>query len=526
MDPEEERKVRQLLDVSGPTAESVCEEIKGYVQQVCGRLSRDDFRFRLTEARIKEPARVIRKLDRSGARADRLYDLVTDLIGLRVVVYNRSDVEAFKKAIAEDPNCPLADLQHEDVNRKSGYRALHINAWVGSPQRMGCEIQVRTALQDAWAVTSRADLYEWENDVDPLLTDLAQAQSEIVGAVDTVLQRIRDVRERSRQHVDAEKITAAEDEEAQRPSRPATPGLHHARMQEAMAALDPGERYVLDHPISEQRVEELRSGITGLRRQSSLRRLLDAAGAYQRLLEYRTECRFGNRMLAWKGPLVEGSSWIAFSPDDFHRSLETFTHIQLCDRLREDSPPQATLTLWKEVPAFAAKGIHELVANGGHPDLIVVTGIAGPGLYEMVDWRQRPPPSIGKTEVGDVPGIIGTVADLPVFRLWVHQGGPVCVYVLDLGRSFRYTQTNPDAMTDDDLYLRVETVTFEKGVELLEKNPELLQPREGPRLTREEQVVRLQLQVVLHVIEGGRIESVQPAFAIGALVEMGPEGGT
>lgn len=524
MDVEEELKVRQRLDSGARTARLVRDQIKGYVEELCAKLSRDDFRFRLMEPRIKDPPGVVRKLENKNAGVDQLYDVVTDLIGLRVVVYNRSDVEAFKKAISEDPNCPLADLKFEDVDRESGYRALHINGWAGSPQRMGCEIQVRTALQDAWAVTSRADLYECEDDVDPALTDLAQAQSEIVHGVDTVLQHIRDRRERSRLRENAIAITAADDQRAPPPSRPAAPVLDHERMQQAKAALDPGERYVLNHPVSDQRVDELRSGILDLRRDGSLRRLLDAAGAYQRLVEYRGDCRFGHRGLAWKGPLVDGSSWISFSPDDFHRSLETFTHIQLSVRLREDSPPQATLASWKELPAFAAKGIHELVANGGHPDLIVVTGIGGPELYEMVDWRQIASVSIRGTRVGDVAGIMGTIADLPAFRLWVQQADPVSVYVLDLARSVRYTQTNPDAMTDDDLYLRVEAVTFEKAVEVLEKNPDFAQPPEGPRITREEQVVRLQLQVMLHVIEGGRVESMEPAFAVGALVDIAADG--
>jgi hypothetical protein len=446
--------------------------------------------------------------------------VVTDHIGLRVVVYNLSDVEVFKKIISEDLNCPLVELQFENVRRRSGYRALHINGRTRDPQHIGCEIQVRTALQDAWAVTSRADLYQSEDDVDPLLSDLAEAQSEIVGAVDTVFQRIRDHRDRPRQHVDAKEITAADDEEVQRPPRPSPPGLDHERIQGAIGALDPGERYVLSHPISDQRVEELRSGILELRRKTSLRRLFDAAGVYQRLLEYRSDYRFGNRMLAWKGPLVDGSNWAAFSPQDFASSFERFTHIQLCDRLQQDSPPTESLASWKDLPAFAAKAADALVAGGGHPDVIVVGGTPSFLLYEIVEWR---PSSVRNTDVGDVPGIVGSVGNLPVFQPWVREG-PACAYLLDLARSYRYTQTNPDAMSEEDLYLRVESITFEKAVDLLEKNPDLLQPTEGQRLTREDQVVRLQLQVLLSVIEGGRVEPAEPGFAIGALVEA-PVGG-
>ena len=527
MDVEEERKVRQLLDLGAQTAQAVCKEIRGYVEQLCARLSREDFRFRLAESRIKEPASVIRKLDRHNAGADQLHDVVVDLIGLRVVVYNLSDVEVFKKTISEDHSCPLAELRFEDVRRKSGYRALHINGRTGDLQRIGCEIQVRTALQDAWAVTSRADLYQSEDDVDPLLSDLAEAQSEIVGAVDTVLQHIRHHRERSRHREDATAITAADDQQAPSPSRPAAPGLDHQRIQQAITALEPAERYVLDHPISEQRVDELRSGILELRTESPLRRLFCAAEAYERLFEYRAECRFGHRALAWKGPFVDGSNWAAFSPRDFASSLETFTHIQLHGRLRQDSPPQASLASWKDLLHFAGKATDQLAASGGYADVIAVTGIPGPTLYEIVDWRQTASASIRGTPVGDVAGVIGTIGDdLPVWRLWIHPPGPVCVYVLDLRRSLAYTQTNPDAMGNDDLYLRVEPVTFEKAVEMLEKNPDFLQPPEGPRITREEQVVKLQLQVVLHVIEGGRLESVEPALAIGALVDIAADGET
>jgi hypothetical protein len=227
-------------------------------------------------------------------------------------------------------------------------------------------------------------------------------------------------------------------------------------------------------------------------------------------------------MLAWKGPLVDGSSWVPFFPDDFHRGCERFTHIQLSDRLREDSPPRQSLASWQELRTFAGEATDELVARNGHPDVIFVSGTPSPILYTVLDPYPAAPLSIRSTELGDVrdADIVGTVRNIPVFRLWGSEADPTCAYVLDLARSYRYTQTNPDAMSDEDLYLRVEPVTFEKAVELLEKNPELLQPGDGPRLTREEQVVRLQLEVILHVIEGGRVESVEPAFAIGALVEI------
>jgi ppGpp synthetase/RelA/SpoT-type nucleotidyltranferase len=523
LDVDEERKVRQLLDSGMHVARSLCNEIKAYVEQLCERLSREDFRFRLAESRTKEAPRIIKKLDRASAGADQLYDVVTDLIGLRVVVYNLSDVEVFKKTISEDTNCPLVELHFEDVKRKSGYRALHINGWAGSPQPMGCEIQVRTALQDAWAVTSRADLYDSEEDMDPLLTDLAEAQSEIVGAVDTVFQRIRDHRDRPRRRVDVKEITAADDQEAERPPGPSAPGLDHERIQAAIGTLEPSERYVLVHPISDQRVDELRSGIAELRRESSLRLVFDAAGVYQRLLEYRSDYRFGNRILAWKGPLVDGSNWASFSRRDFASASERFTHSQLCDRLRQESPPTGSLASWKDLPAFAGNAADKITAADGHPDLIVVAATPSPALYELVDWRLTGASSVRGTEVGHLPAVVGAVSSLPVFQLWAWQGSP-CVYVVDLARTFRYTQTNPDAMSEDDLYLHVEPITFEKAVDLLKDRPDLLQSKEGERLTREEQVVRLQLQVLLSVIEGGRVETAEPGFAIGALIEV-PVGG-
>jgi len=113
--------------------------------------------------RIKTIPRIVEKVDRSGRRLvstiDELEEIVTDIVGVRVTVdYLRQSREIQDFVINYSG---WEAKKSDDSLRDSGYRAIHVDVMTNTTHFAGvrCEVQIRTLLQDAWAIWSHP-LYE------------------------------------------------------------------------------------------------------------------------------------------------------------------------------------------------------------------------------------------------------------------------------------------------------------------------------------------------------------------------------
>jgi len=108
--------------------------------------------------------------------ADPLRD-ITDLAGVRLILYYSDDVAAVKKLIAEEFD--VDTVRSTDWTRASepdrfGYESVHLVAGLRADRKTSkewtsvrdlvCEIQVRTVLQHAWAAVSHQLHYKQENE--------------------------------------------------------------------------------------------------------------------------------------------------------------------------------------------------------------------------------------------------------------------------------------------------------------------------------------------------------------------------
>lgn len=506
-----ESSVRRRLDADMKEIRLAAEEVKRFVEQLCGDLSRDDFRLRLSESRIKETPRILKKLARKEGTAETLYSDIGDLIGLRVVVYNEIDITRFKDALRKSRKKPLTKVKFEDVRRPSGYRAVHINGLTKGSKAFGCEIQVRTALQDAWGVATREDFYDTDDQPDPFLDEMARAQADIINAVDNVMQHLRTRRDATRKssfQAEARPSVPAEGTEDTDRTTTQPPTLDHHKVQAAREALTSSERHVLENPVSPTRVDELKQSILSLRHVSPLRLLLSAAGSYEREHVYDGNVRFGNTMVTWKGPFVDGANWGPYRGNSFADALERFLEGRVFGYLNS-SRVQYRASDWTTVVSTLDRAREEMEAHGFHPDVILASSHLPIEIYELIDWS----PTLPEVRGHVVQGLQAErrLAGLPLIRLWEPEVSESLIAMVDLAKALSYIQTNPDPMDDEaDLFFRVDEITFDKAIDLLQKNPEFLQPPEGQRLSREEQVVRLQLQVILNIVEGGRLTLDDP----------------
>lgn len=128
-------------------------------------------RIRVASSRVKQPYRlwtkIVQEKNRSAIRSlDSITTEIDDLIGIRVVCNNLSDIARVQEILGTLPNsddvdiAPLAveaesERRYYAVPKLSGYRAYHINMVTIVPgsdglHRLRGELQVRTLLQEGW----------------------------------------------------------------------------------------------------------------------------------------------------------------------------------------------------------------------------------------------------------------------------------------------------------------------------------------------------------------------------------------
>jgi ppGpp synthetase/RelA/SpoT-type nucleotidyltranferase len=158
--------------------------------------------------RIKALDSLAAKARRNGWMTSEVLSRCPDTIGIRVVCNNVSDayrfVDLLEKRLAQEQGGPVFDLplsveveDHITAPTQDGYRAIHVKFGLTAADgrfgsvRVGCEVQVRTLLQDGWARLSHIDAYKTDDlpeDLRARFRDL----SKVLDAADGIAQDIRD----------------------------------------------------------------------------------------------------------------------------------------------------------------------------------------------------------------------------------------------------------------------------------------------------------------------------------------------
>jgi ppGpp synthetase/RelA/SpoT-type nucleotidyltranferase len=181
---EYESKRQQLQDA--------LEQITSLLRTRLGQLvCREGVRGNIAGARVKRPVKLWRNAARDGLSISEAFSVVEDLLGVRIVCNNLSDIAPLVQMIRTDCSIlsvlDIKDMISSPLN--SGYRATHVRTEL-LDLFAPCEIQIRTLAQDAWARLSRADLYG--KDVPQSIQRLARALSTQLSAIDEIAQLIRD----------------------------------------------------------------------------------------------------------------------------------------------------------------------------------------------------------------------------------------------------------------------------------------------------------------------------------------------
>lgn len=166
--------VRAFEQDSAGLYEDFAQELERLVRSF---LRQGEFDVTSLHYRVKESSSLRDKLERKGTNYTRLSD-VTDLVGLRVVAYMLTDVDAIcellQRELLIDPEHSVDKAAEKRVD-EFGYLSRHLI--VGLPEHrlvlsenrrfegLLAEIQVRTALQDAWATIEHKIRYKSKFDL-------------------------------------------------------------------------------------------------------------------------------------------------------------------------------------------------------------------------------------------------------------------------------------------------------------------------------------------------------------------------
>ncbi len=178
--------------------EAALEEIRSLLKGHLSHLAaRTGTRARITDSRVKRPAKLWTNATKAGLSVTEAFTKVADVLGVRIVCNNLSDIEAVIEMISKECSS-LTILEVKDMvsnPTQAGYRATHVRTefwqmYAPGGVEIPCEIQIRTLAQDAWARLSRADLYG--KHVPATIQKLTQALSTQLSAIDDIAQLIRD----------------------------------------------------------------------------------------------------------------------------------------------------------------------------------------------------------------------------------------------------------------------------------------------------------------------------------------------
>jgi ppGpp synthetase/RelA/SpoT-type nucleotidyltranferase len=191
--------IRAFIEIR-PQYEQLCREIEYILKK---KMDEAAIEYSAITSRAKTLKSFAEKISRKNYDAP-LKD-ITDLAGVRLVYLYKSDRPVIEQIIeSEFKIIEKVDKVEEQESDKFGYGALHYLVHLGRKSSgaryddlkgMICELQVRTVLQDAWAIIDHHLIYKQESDVPKILKRKINSVAGLFETADDQFDRIRTERE-------------------------------------------------------------------------------------------------------------------------------------------------------------------------------------------------------------------------------------------------------------------------------------------------------------------------------------------
>ena len=191
--------IKQFLQVR-PDYEQLCVEVE-YI--LCKRIAEGKIETASISSRAKTLNSFLEKLQRK--HYDNPFEQLTDLAGVRVVCLYHGDIAKVAEFIrSEFKVIEDVDKLDELGVDQFGYGARHFVVQLGKTssgaryddlKEFVCEVQVRTVVQDAWAIIQHHMIYKREAQVPTQLQRKLNSLAGLFETVDDQFERIREERD-------------------------------------------------------------------------------------------------------------------------------------------------------------------------------------------------------------------------------------------------------------------------------------------------------------------------------------------
>jgi putative GTP pyrophosphokinase len=157
--------------------------------------NKNGIRMAYYSGRIKEPYSIIRKGILKNIPAKSIFNTIKDIVGIRIVLNNLKDINLMETEMRKFPSLEVKSKKVH--SHPEGYRALHLNTLYtvkltnGVKKQIPVEIQIRTLLQDVWAILAHHDIYKNRSDLPPLAKSISNYMSRTMAALDKMSNDFR-----------------------------------------------------------------------------------------------------------------------------------------------------------------------------------------------------------------------------------------------------------------------------------------------------------------------------------------------
>lgn len=155
--------------------------------------------------RVKSLASFLEKIDRKPVRKP--LEEITDICGVRIVFLHKMDAKGIRNMIRDNFVVVEEKGKRSDEPDRFGYSAQHFlirlreentGARYEDLRNFTCEIQVRTVLQDAWAILDHHLRYKHESEIPQ---ELRRAIHGLAGALETADDRFSEIAKKRSQYI-------------------------------------------------------------------------------------------------------------------------------------------------------------------------------------------------------------------------------------------------------------------------------------------------------------------------------------
>ena len=183
----------------------LCFEIEFYVRNL---LDKNKIRYASVTSRAKTLNSFIEKTERKKYK--NLFEEITDFAGVRIVALYKDEISSIEKLIEKEFEIIEKIDRSNDLEADYfGYEAIHYVLKLGENckgvrydnlKKINCEVQVRTILQDAWAIVAHHITYKKEKDIPQALM---RKLNRLVGLFETADEQFVSIKNERKKYIDS-----------------------------------------------------------------------------------------------------------------------------------------------------------------------------------------------------------------------------------------------------------------------------------------------------------------------------------